>query len=286
MLRYALAMCAALFAGNVQAADLPYGGSGPAATDLVSLGESVGRAGKTAHQNNAQKWGMMTATANIQLAQARSTPRSPQEQLRSLINGLGNGGLAYSNRIACMEGTIVQSKENNVGHFDGAPDVTVGQACRGLMEFSADATARGDTGSRDLLAPYRNMATSLTFDDGANSRSQIAAQALVNGFVNGSRDPDNANTRGVLARLDGQGKTFSLTPGAALDARFTQVVLGVRDGSVTTVPNRISTWSEEQVNIAVETCVRGNATLRQCTAIGQEVAAIYLSRPRSERQPR
>jgi hypothetical protein len=113
-----------------------------------------------------------------------------------------------------------------------------------------------------------------------------AAQALVNGFVNGSRDPENANTRGVLARLDGQGKTFSLTPGAALDARFTQVVLGVRDGSVTTVPNRISTWSEEQVNIAVETCVRGNATLRQCTAIGQEVAAIYLSRPRPERQPR
>ncbi|MFN6267365.1 MAG: Bug family tripartite tricarboxylate transporter substrate binding protein [Alphaproteobacteria bacterium] len=36
MLRYALAFCAALFAGNVQAADLPFGGSGPAATDLIA----------------------------------------------------------------------------------------------------------------------------------------------------------------------------------------------------------------------------------------------------------
>ena len=284
MLRYALALCAALLAGNVQAAALPYGGSGPAATDLISLGESVGRAAKTPHQINAQKWGMMTATANIQLAQARSTPQSPQEQLRSLVDGLGNGGIAYLNRIACMEGTIVPRKENNVGFFAGSPDITVGQACRGLMEFSADATARGNNTPAELLAPYRELVDFSSTNP--NPQRNQAAQALVNGFVNGSRDPENANTRGVLARLDGQGKTFSLTPGAALDARFTQVVLGVRDGSVTTVPNRISTWSEEQVNIAVETCVRGNATLRQCTAIGQEVAAIYLSRPRPERQPR
>ncbi|MCA3350652.1 MAG: hypothetical protein INF97_08675 [Roseomonas sp.] len=285
MMRYALALCAALFAGNVQAADLPYGGSGPAATVLISLDKSFGRAGKTPHQNNAQKWGMMTATANIQLAQARPTPRSPQEQLQSLVNALGNGGTAYLSRIACMNGEMAQRRDTKTGgYFDSRPDVTVGQACRGLMEFSADATARGDNTPAELLAPYRELVDFSSTNP--NPQRNQAAQALVNGFVNGSRDPENANTRGVLARLDGQGKTFSLTPGAALDARFTQVVLGVRDGSVTTVPNRISTWSEEQVNIAVETCVRGNATLRQCTAIGQEVAAIYLSRPRPERQPR
>ncbi len=203
----------------------------------------------------------------------------PKAQLQSLINGLGNGGSAYLDRIDCMNGEMAKKKDTNApGYFANAPDVTVGQACRALLEHNADATANGRTGSADLPAPYRYMVTGLVFDDGANSASQRAAQGLVNGYVNGSRNPDNANKRGVLVRLDGQGRTYPLTPGAALDARFTQVVLGVRNGSITTVPNRISTWSEAEVDNAVETCVRGNATLRQCSAVGQEVAAIYLAR--------
>lgn len=257
-------------------------------------GRLVGQAGKTPHQTNAQKQEMMMAETladtkpPVILAQApqRTTSppnrQSPDAQLQSLVDGLGNGGIAYRHRIACMDGTIVPRKENNVGHFAGSPDITIGQACRALMEFSADATARGDNTPAELLAPFRELVDFSSTNP--NPQRNQAAQRLVNGYVNGSRDPQNANTRGVLVRLDGENKTYPLTPGTALDARFSQVVLGVRNGSITTVPNRISTWSEAEVDNAVETCVRGNATLRQCTAIGQEVAAIYLARPRTQAQ--
>lgn len=202
----------------------------------------------------------------------------PNAQLQRLVDGLANSGTGYLDRIDCMNGEMAKKKDTNApGYFANAPDVTVGQACRGLLELTADNTANGRAGGGDLPAPYRYMVTGLVFDDGANSASQRAAQGLVNGYVNGSRNPDNANTRGVLVRLDGQGRTYPLTPGAALDASFTQVVLEVQARN-RTAPNRISSWNEEQVNSAVEGCVRARSTLRQCSAVGQEVAAIYLQR--------
>ena len=77
-----------------------------------------------------------------------------------------------------------------------------------------------------------------------------------------------------------------MTPGAVMDAEFTNAVLGVRAGRWQ-IPTRLSpNATEEQINNAVELCVRARATIGQCGAVGQEVAAIYLSRPRSERQPR
>ncbi|MCA3423008.1 MAG: hypothetical protein INF81_08665 [Roseomonas sp.] len=290
MLRYALALCAALFAGNVQAADLPYGGSGPAATVLISLDKSFGRAGKTPHHTNAQKQEMMmtetlapTTQPKIILAQARQSTPSPQEQLQAMVNRLSNGGDSFISRIDCMNGRMASLRDNNTpGYFDQAPQATVGQFCRGVLEAAAGATARGKTGGVDLLAPFRDLRSV----DGMNPTPQTnqAALALVNGLVNVSRNPAYANSTGTPMQLDGQGKVYQASPGAALDATFAQAVSETRAGRP--APNRITSWNDAQINNAVEACVRGRDTLIRCSAVGQEVAAIYLSRPRSERQPR
>ncbi len=201
----------------------------------------------------------------------------PNAQLQRLVDGLANNGTGYLDRIDCMNGEMAKKKDTNApGYFANAPDVTVGQACRGLLELTADNTANGRAGGGDLLAPYRHRVNS-----SGNSREpeeNAPAQRLVNGYVNGSRNPANANSTGLPIRLDGQGKTYQLTPGAALDAEFTSTVLGVRAGR-RQIPDRLFPQATEaQINDAVDACVRGRATLNQCGSVGQEVATIYLRR--------
>lgn len=200
----------------------------------------------------------------------------PNEQLRSLIDGLGNGGTAYLSRIACMNGEMARRRDNNApGYFDGvSADVTVGQVCRGLMEFSADATARGRNATTNLLAPYREL-----YDRGGPDplpQANQPAQALVNGFVDGSRRV-YPNSYGLSVQLDGQGKAYELRPGAATDSSFTKTVSEYLAGA-RGVPNRITSWDEARVNSAVETCVRGRDTLQRCDAVGFEAAVIYIQR--------
>ncbi|MFN7610498.1 MAG: hypothetical protein ACK5QX_06105 [bacterium] len=233
--------------------------------------ELAGRA--NSGQTNAQKQ-EMTMTDGVQLVQARQSTPSPQEQLRRLIDNLGNAGGAHLDRIDCMNGAMVRRRENNVGNFAISPDVTVGQDCRGLMEFSADATASGRTGGRDLLAPYRELVDFAGLE--RTPQANQPAQALVNGLVNVSRNPAYANSTGTPIQLDGQGKVYQATPGAALDATFAQAVSETRAGRP--APNRITSWNDAQINNAVEACVRGRDTLIRCSAVGQEVAAIHLQR--------
>ena len=224
----------------------------------------------------------MADTAEIQLAQApqRSTSpnnrQSPEAQLQSLVDGLGNGGTAYLSRIACMNGEMARRRDNNApGFFDSGSNITVGQACRALMEFSADASARGNNTPAELLAPFRELVDFSSTNP--NPQRNQAALALVNGLVNVSRNPAYANSTGTPMQLDGQGKIHQATPGWVMDARYSQIVSAVLAGE-RAAPNRISSWNETQVNNAVELCNRNRATLEQCSAIGQEVAAIYLQR--------
>ena len=223
--------------------------------------EWVGR--ENSGQTNVQKWEMMMA--------------DPKAQLQSLVNSFGNGGTTFLSRIACMNGRMAERKDKNTpGFFDDAPDVTVGQACRALMEYSADASARSARDDRDLLAPFRQQVNY----GGVNATPERdqAAQRLVNGLVNVSRNPAYANSTGTPIQLDGQGKVYQLTPGAALDAEFTSAVLGVRAGR-RQIPDRLFPQATEaQINDAVDACARGRATLNQCGSVGQEVAAIYLRR--------
>ncbi|MFN8994175.1 MAG: hypothetical protein ACK5X3_11020 [Pseudomonadota bacterium] len=235
----------------------------------------------TCHQSDAKRWHVEWAgRANSGQTNAQKQEMmmaDPKAQLQRLINSIGNGGGAYLSRIACMNGRMAERKDKNApGFFDDAPDVTVGQACRALMEFSADATARGDNTPAELLAPFRELVDFSSTNP--NPQRNQAAQRLVNGYVNGSRNPANANSTGLPIQLDGQGKTYQLTPGAALDAEFTSTVLGVRAGR-RQIPNRLFPQATEaQINDAVDACARGRATLNQCGSVGQEVAAIYLRR--------
>lgn len=229
----------------------------------------------------------MADPAEIQLAQApqrlTSPPnrQSPDAQLQSLVDGLGNGGIAYRHRIACMDGTIVPRKENNVGHFAGSPDITVGQACRALMEFSADASARGNNTPAELLAPYRDLRS---FDSlNPTPQTNQAAQALVNGLVNAGRDERYGNLRQISIRME-DGKTYPLTPGIALDAEFAYIVSGVREGRFP-IPNRLyPNATNADITAAVEACTRGRSTIGQCGAAGQELAVLYLSGQRVQPQ--
>ncbi len=202
----------------------------------------------------------------------------PNAQLQSLINSLGNSGVVYQDRLFCMDGGMARLRDTNArGYFADRPDVTVGQVCRGLLELTADNTANGRAGGGDLLAPYRQR---VNFSGNSREPEENApAQRLVNGYVNGSRNPANANSTGLPIQLDGQGKTYQLTPGAALDAEFTSAVLGVRAGR-RQIPDRLFPQATEaQINNAVELCVRGRGTLDQCSSVGQELAAIYFRQP-------
>lgn len=201
----------------------------------------------------------------------------PNAQLQSLVDRLGNNGTGYLDRIDCMNGEMAKKKDTNApGYFATAPDVTVGQACRGLLELSADATARGRTGSADLTAPYREL-VDLGGTNPTPQRNQ-AAQRLVNVFVNAAGDSDAAVSPVVSRSMDG--KNYRIQSGAAMDASFTNAVLQVK--SIGVPPRLYPQATEAQINEAVEACVRGRASVGACRDVGQDLAARYFaSRPRS-----
>ena len=197
-------------------------------------------------------------------------------QLQNLVNGLGSSPTVYLDRIFCMNGEMAQIKDNNTpGYFNNrAPNATVGQLCRGLMEFSADATARGTTPDRDLLAPYRYEATRIVHDNDANSRAQKAAQRLLNVFVNAGHDSDAARSNVVFRSMDG--RNYRIHSGSVMDAAFTNAVLQV--SSLGIPPRLYPQATEAQVNEAVEACVRGRAPVAACRDVGQELAARHLAK--------
>jgi hypothetical protein len=210
------------------------------------------------------------------------TMADPKAQLQSLVDGLGNGGTAYLSRIACMNGEMARRRDNNApGFFDSGSNITVGQACRALIEFSADASARGNNTPAELLAPFRELVDFSSTNP--NPQRNQAAQALVNGLVNAGRDERYGNLRQISIRME-DGKTYPLTSGTALDAEFTYTVSGVREGRFP-IPNRLyPNATNADITAAVEACTRGRSTIGQCGAAGQELAVLYLNGQRVQPQ--
>lgn len=202
MLRYALAFCAALLAGNVQAADLPYRGSGPAATDLISLGESVGR-----------------------------TDPNVEDFLRGILSlSLVGRGVA-NDRALCIEGEMVSRQRNGTSFFDGGGNPVRARAirestvavdlCTAQMLRGADISANSQRYSvnsqadSDILAPWRRLAARL----GADPYDNLGAMELLAAIHTRARGNRDAGPLTVTSQTNG--RTITITNAGVVDAFYT-----------------------------------------------------------------
>ncbi|MFN8992902.1 MAG: hypothetical protein ACK5X3_04450 [Pseudomonadota bacterium] len=247
MLRYALAFCAALFAGNVQAADLPFGGSGPAATDLISLSKSFGRAGKTPHQINAQKWERIMANE------------------RKVIQGSSEiGGALTRIRENCIAGRAT-ALEENFDTFKIKGDVF----CREAIDFSLRAHQLGSRNQNDLLEPYRNIA-------GRIGRGNNDAGAI--GVLNEINQKSQGNATRDPIIISGPRGQFAIAPFGSLDAGFTLVALRLLRGE--TLAADVTPLAEDRLARGASICAYNTNQARhdRCQYSGESSALTAFNK--------
>ena len=246
MLRYALAFCAALLAGNVQAADLPYRGSGPAATDLISLGESVGRAGKTPHQINVQKWEMMMANERKEI------------EAYSVM-----GGALTQIREDCIAGRAL-GLEQKFG-----PGIKGDVFCREAMDFSLRAHQLGSRNQNDLLEPYRNIAGRI--GRGNNDAGAIGVLNEIN-----QRSQGNASREPII--ISGPRGQFTIAPFGSLEAGFTLAALRLLRGE--TLAADVTPLAEDRLARGASICAYNTNQARhdRCQYSGESSALTTFNK--------
>jgi hypothetical protein len=247
MLRYALAFCAALLAGNVQAADLPYRGSGPAATDLISLGESVGRAGKAPHQINVQKWEMMIS--NERQRMQRNSER---------------GGEHTQTREDCIAGRALWLEEKY-----RSSQIKGDVFCREAMYFSLRAHQLDRRHQNDLLEPYRNIA-------GRTGRGNNDSGAI--GVLNEINQKSQGNATRDPIIISGPRGQFAIAPFGSLDAGFTLAALRLLRGE--TLAADVTPLAEDRLARGASICAYNTNQARhdRCQYSGESSALTAFNK--------
>lgn len=203
-------------------------------------------------------------------------PKRPHPDVADAVIGANTSRNYHIERIACMDGSVAERYEqlrNNPPSYP-VPNPPAGEYCVALLRNSADVNASPERlntrPETSLLAPYLGIMV-----ERQQPGTASAASALSNEMVRRATLPENQNQENSVS-FGTTNPPFLLTPGAALDAAFTQTVMRARSPNASIPPRPQGNLDE--LHAITDSCFRNTGvTLGQCAQAGRDQAALYLN---------